>query len=257
MPKNKDPAVLFYTSDFLVGVMCLTMEERGQYITLLCLQHQRGHLTKKEMELAVGKVSPDVMAKFTEDADGKYYNEVMDGAIRDRENYLERQRANGSKGGRPKTQNEPDKNPRDNPRDNPNINPNKSTRVENENENKNINVNSTSNNSFSFSNTTTTTTICDNAQVRESEIVYKSADGDITADMLAEMRRDNALRKEIEDYFYANGYISNPELFISYNAGRGWRGHNSIDIRENGAWMKYADEWENKERRKANGGYIG
>ena len=92
MLKNKDPAVLFYTSDFLVGVMCLTMEERGQYITLLCLQHQRGHLTKKEMELAVGKVSPDVMVKFTEDADGKYYNEVMEDAKRQREAYIDSRR---------------------------------------------------------------------------------------------------------------------------------------------------------------------
>lgn len=257
MPKNKDPAVLFYTSDFLVGVMCLTMEERGQYITLLCLQHQRGHLTKKEMELAVGKISPDVMAKFTKDADDKYYNEVMDGAIEQRRNYIDSRRksshARFTKKADDTSNEKADDTSYDTSYDTATIH-----RSENENENKNINVNSTSNNSFSFSNTTTTTTtICDNAQVHEAEIVYKSADGDITSDMLAEMRRDNALRKEIEDYFYANGYISNPELFISYNAGRGWRGHNSIDIRENGAWMKYADEWENKERRKANGGYIG
>lgn len=229
MPKNKDPAVLFYTSDFLVGVMCLTMEERGQYITLLCLQHQRGHLTKKEMELVVGKVSPDVMAKFTEDADGKYYNEVMDGAIRDRENYLERQRANGSKGGRPKTQNEPDKNPRDNPRDNPNINPNKSTRDENENENKNIDVNSTSNNSFSFSNKTTTI----NSQACEGE-------DDRTA--------DSRLRTEICEYFENLGYKSSPHIFIEYNDARGWRGPNGVDLRKNYRWMSYADEWERRER---------
>lgn len=30
--------VLFYTSDFLSGTSFFTMEERGQYITLLCEQ---------------------------------------------------------------------------------------------------------------------------------------------------------------------------------------------------------------------------
>ena len=108
MPKNKDPAVLFYTSDFLVGVAGLTMEERGQYITLLCLQHTTGHLTKMQMQLAVGKISPDVMAKFEQDEKGLYYNPRMEYEKKARENYLERQRVNGSKGGRPK-------NPRDNP----------------------------------------------------------------------------------------------------------------------------------------------
>jgi hypothetical protein len=29
MARNKDPAVLFYTADFLLGVQGLTMEERG------------------------------------------------------------------------------------------------------------------------------------------------------------------------------------------------------------------------------------
>ena len=32
---NKDPAFLFYSSDFITGCMGLTMEERGQYITLI------------------------------------------------------------------------------------------------------------------------------------------------------------------------------------------------------------------------------
>ena len=42
MAKNKDPAVLFYTSDFLGGAALMNMKERGQYITLLCLQRERG-----------------------------------------------------------------------------------------------------------------------------------------------------------------------------------------------------------------------
>ena len=37
----KDPAFLFYSSDFLSGTMLMTDEEIGQYIKLLCLQHQK------------------------------------------------------------------------------------------------------------------------------------------------------------------------------------------------------------------------
>jgi hypothetical protein len=47
---SKDPAVLFYSSDFLTGTLLMNYEERGQYITLLCLQHQKGHLTEKELK---------------------------------------------------------------------------------------------------------------------------------------------------------------------------------------------------------------
>jgi len=70
----KDPAMLFYTADFLVGVAFMSMEERGQYITLLCYQQQRGHLTREEMEKAVGTLTPEVLAKFVQDDEGKYYN---------------------------------------------------------------------------------------------------------------------------------------------------------------------------------------
>ncbi|MBR2343014.1 MAG: DUF1376 domain-containing protein [Clostridia bacterium] len=101
MPKNKDPAVLFYTSDFLVGVSGLTMQERGQYITLLCLQHQSGHLTEKEIELAVGKPSADVMKKFIRDDDGRYYQHRMEEETEIRCRFVDSRRQNGALGGRP------------------------------------------------------------------------------------------------------------------------------------------------------------
>ena len=56
-----DPAVLFYTSDFLTGVMDMTMEERGQYITLLCYQHQKGHIHEKTIKIVVGSCSDSVV----------------------------------------------------------------------------------------------------------------------------------------------------------------------------------------------------
>lgn len=100
--KNKDPAVLFYTADFLSGVAELTMEERGQYITMLCLQHQKGHLTQKLLQMNVGKVTKDVLAKFERDALGSYYNVRMEEEKRKRQSFVEVRRRNGQKGGRPR-----------------------------------------------------------------------------------------------------------------------------------------------------------
>ena len=91
---NKDPAFLFYTADFYAGVSDLTMEERGQYITLLCLQHLKGHLSKKNMQIAVGSVSSDVLAKFTKDQDGLYYNERLEIEANKRKSYCEKQAEN-------------------------------------------------------------------------------------------------------------------------------------------------------------------
>lgn len=74
----KDPAFLFYSSDFLAGIQDLTMEERGQYITLLSLQHQKGHLSEKIIKLSVGNAAADVMAKFRQDSAGLWYNPRLD-----------------------------------------------------------------------------------------------------------------------------------------------------------------------------------
>ena len=103
----KDPAFLFYRSDFLSGVTDLTMEERGQYISLLCLQHQKGALNEKTIRLSVGSVSVDVLAKFLKDENGNYYNERLKVEIEKRNNFTESRRNNGSKGGRPPKNDKP------------------------------------------------------------------------------------------------------------------------------------------------------
>ena len=69
----KDPAFLFYSGDFLTGVQFLTHEQRGKYITLLCMQHQQGHLKEKHMLMICGEHDSDVLEKFVKDADGRYY----------------------------------------------------------------------------------------------------------------------------------------------------------------------------------------
>jgi len=90
---SKDPAVLLYTSDFLSGCQDLTMMERGQYITLLCLQHQKGVLSPKIIKLTCGnEMSQDVLDKFKIDKDGNYYNERMDFERNKRKAHSELQR---------------------------------------------------------------------------------------------------------------------------------------------------------------------
>jgi hypothetical protein len=124
----KDPAILFYSSDFLNGVSDLTMEERGQYITLLCLQHQKGSLSEKTIRLSVGSVSVDVMKKFNKDEEGNYYQERLNEEIQKRANFTESRRNNGFKGGRPKANVKPNGYPKHN-------------LMEDVNENEDVNVN--------------------------------------------------------------------------------------------------------------------
>ena len=98
----KDPAVLFYTSDFMSGCLDLDMNERGQYITLLCAQHQKGALSEKTIRLLVGSVSVSVLSKFKVDENGNYYNERMKLESEKRAQFIDSRHNNGLKGGRPK-----------------------------------------------------------------------------------------------------------------------------------------------------------
>jgi len=95
---SKDPAFLFYSSDFLTGVADLSMEERGIYITLLCLQHQKGRLTPKMIQLCGGNATADVLAKFSKDEEGNFYNERLEVEIQKRKEHTEKQRQRAKDG---------------------------------------------------------------------------------------------------------------------------------------------------------------
>ena len=94
---GKDPAVLFYTSDFLSATQGLTMAEIGQLIKLICVQHQTGHLTKKSIKLSVGTVSRDVLGFFELDENGLYYNKRLDDEVIRRAKYSESRQRNAKK----------------------------------------------------------------------------------------------------------------------------------------------------------------
>jgi hypothetical protein len=115
MAKNNDPAFLFYSSDFLTGCTNLTMEERGQYITLLCIQHQTGHISEKTTRLSVGNASVDVLSKFKIDENGFYWNERLEVEIDKRQQFIDSRRNNGNLGGRPRKEIKPIGYPNDKP----------------------------------------------------------------------------------------------------------------------------------------------
>ena len=95
---SKDPAVLLYTSDFLTGITLLNMEERGQYITLLCQQHQLGHLPENHMISICKTNDSPVMKKYIKDKDGNYYNKRMETEIINREEYCKSRSHKGLSG---------------------------------------------------------------------------------------------------------------------------------------------------------------
>jgi uncharacterized protein YdaU (DUF1376 family) len=91
----KDPAFLFYSSDFLVGTMLMSNEEVGKYIRLMCLAHQKGgYLTKEDMFKICDTSDIDVINKFKIDGQGIYFNERLLSEITKRSKYSESRRNN-------------------------------------------------------------------------------------------------------------------------------------------------------------------
>jgi hypothetical protein len=127
----KDPAFLFYSSDFLTGTLTLNFEDRGRYITILCLMHQQGRLQEDTIRFVVGFISDSLRSKFSIDESGNWYNPRLEDEVEKRKHFTESRRNNGKKGGR-----KPNAIPNDIPIGLPTTN---LTENENENENENIN----------------------------------------------------------------------------------------------------------------------
>lgn|SRR5574343_51107 len=90
----KDPAVLFYTSDFITGTLTMTDEQRGKYIILLCLQHQQGFLTEEDMLHICKSYDEKIFSKFDKNAQGHYHNRRMLEESQKRNKYIESRREN-------------------------------------------------------------------------------------------------------------------------------------------------------------------
>jgi len=98
----KDPAVLLYVQDFLIGSSLLTPLQKGHYITLLCYQQQSesGSLTESQVLVLMGKDFskhwPVLITKFRLDENG-YYNERMRKEMARRQKFSSSQTAKVSK----------------------------------------------------------------------------------------------------------------------------------------------------------------
>ena len=94
----KNPAVLFYTSDFITGTLFMTNEEVGAYIRVLCMQHQKGHLAEEEILQICKKneIFSSIIVHFKQDKKGLYFNKRMDKEKEKRQKYSESRARNRS-----------------------------------------------------------------------------------------------------------------------------------------------------------------
>lgn len=94
----KDPAILFYFQDFLVGTEFMTDDEVGKYMRILCHLADKGSLSKNQLErICKGEIPETVMEKLKQNGDGKYYQERMKIEKEKRERHIEHQRENANK----------------------------------------------------------------------------------------------------------------------------------------------------------------
>lgn len=82
----KDPAVLFYYQDFLVGTAFLTNEQVGAYQRILCHLFDKGTLAETDMKkiCITSECWNAIKDKFVQDENGELYN------VRSREEKLKR-----------------------------------------------------------------------------------------------------------------------------------------------------------------------
>lgn len=74
----KDPAFLFYSSDFLTGTMFMSNEQVGIYIRLLCSQHQHGGIIDKVSFNSLVGTHEVIRVKFVETELGFYNIRLME-----------------------------------------------------------------------------------------------------------------------------------------------------------------------------------
>jgi uncharacterized protein YdaU (DUF1376 family) len=81
-PKGRAPAFQFYADDFLAGTMTMTNEERGAYISLLCLQWSKGFVTELDIQRMCHGMPTHCQSicqsKFEIGEDGHYRNKRLE-----------------------------------------------------------------------------------------------------------------------------------------------------------------------------------
>jgi len=92
----KDPAVLFYFQDFLVGTEFMTDDEVGKYIRILCHLADKGTLTEVQLKriCKTENVPSAIMEKLLHDDAGNFYQHRMKTEREKRIKYSESRRDN-------------------------------------------------------------------------------------------------------------------------------------------------------------------
>ena len=95
---GKDPAFLFYPSDFNDGTQDFTNEEVGAYLRLLLFQFSQGHLPIDRIQRKLGcdfeKLWRILSVKFVQDTNGDFYNERLQEEQIKRMKHCEHQKEN-------------------------------------------------------------------------------------------------------------------------------------------------------------------
>lgn len=83
----KDPALLFYTANFLTETRRMSYEQIGKYIKLICFQHQTGHISEDEFFEIVSEKDGAILQLFQVDKDGLFFIPHVDEEINRRIRY--------------------------------------------------------------------------------------------------------------------------------------------------------------------------
>ena len=89
---------MFYPGDWLTGCIFLSMEQRGVYITLLCLQFEHGPLNYNQIRsVCSDEMFNSIESKFEKNSEGLYFNARLAEEQEKRRNYSESRRKNRQK----------------------------------------------------------------------------------------------------------------------------------------------------------------
>ena len=94
--KGRSPAFQFYADDFLAGTITMTNEEKGAYISLLCIQWSRGFLSENDFQRVCAGMPTHshgiCQGKFEVDSEGHYRNKRLEVERAKQREYSEKQR---------------------------------------------------------------------------------------------------------------------------------------------------------------------
>jgi len=104
---SKLPYIQLFPADFLEDAMMMSNEEVGIYIKMICQSHIQKEIPKKRLPFLAqvdwNDLSSFIQDKFIDTGESVVNKRVHKSIIK-HENFIEKQRINGAKGGRPKTQ---------------------------------------------------------------------------------------------------------------------------------------------------------